>query len=64
MYFLSQKKERKVYFYTHEVNVYICIVNTDKMEIKLIVTDIRVCLGPRQITIARGPGEKNPIIFQ
>lgn len=26
MYFLSQKKERKVYFYTHEVNVYIRIV--------------------------------------
>lgn len=34
-----------------------------KAEIKLIVTDIRVCLGPRQITIVRGPGEKKPDYF-
>lgn len=34
-----------------------------KVEIKLIVTDIRVCFGPRQITIVRGPGEKKPPLF-
>lgn len=33
------------------------------MKIKLIVIDIRVCLGPRQKTIVRGPGEKKPRLY-